>query len=131
MFRWRPGVSRRWRSPTTKPASPIAACYDIEERTTIAIDDEVEAASNALSTAAKVSVRLRDGRELVKFVPAPKGSAGDPFTGEEHEARFVQELSRRVSDKACAEIIAMSKDLDRLDPRWLGQMLSGAHSSPT
>ena len=105
--------------------------YDIEERTTIAIDDEVEAASNALSTAAKVSVRLRDGRELVKFVPAPKGSAGDPFTGEEHEARFVQELSRRVPDRACAEIIAMSKDLDRLDPRWLGQMLSGAHSSPT
>ena len=105
--------------------------YDIEERTTIAIDDEVEAASNALSTAAKVSVRLRDGRELVKFVPAPKGSAGDPFTGEEHEARFVQELSRRVPDRACAEIIAMSKDLDRLDPRRLGQMLSGAHSSPT
>ena len=105
--------------------------YDIEERTTIAIDDEVEAASNALSTAAKVSVRLRDRRELVKFVPAPKGSAGDPFTGEEHEARFVQELSRRVPDRACAEIIAMSKDLDRLDPRRLGQMLSGAHSSPT
>ena len=102
--------------------------YEIEERTTIALDDEVEAASNALSTAAKVAVRLRDGRELAKFVPAPKGSAGDPFTAAEHEARFVQELSSRVSDKDCAEIIAMSKDLDRLDPRRLGQMLSGAHS---
>src|SRR6202008_3837201 len=65
--------------------------YEIEERTTIALDHEVEAASNALSTAAKVSVRLRDGRELTKFVPAPKGSAGDPFTSDEHEARFVQE----------------------------------------
>lgn len=97
--------------------------YEIEERTTIAIDDEVEDASNALSTAAKISVRLRDGRELTKFVPAPKGSAGDPFTPEEHEARFVQELSTRVSDKVCDAIIAMSKDLDRLDPSWLGQAL--------
>ena len=100
--------------------------FETEDRTTIDLDDEVEAASNALSTAAKVSVRLRDGRELMKFVPAPKGSAGDPFTAPEHEARFVQELSSRVSDKACADIIAMSKDLDRLDPRWLGQVLSGA-----
>jgi 2-methylcitrate dehydratase PrpD len=103
--------------------------FDIEDRTTIAIDDEVEAASNALSTAAKVSVRLRDGRELTRFVPAPKGSAGDPLTGEEHEARFVQELSSRVSDKDCADIIAMSRDLDRLDPRWLGRTLSGAHNA--
>jgi 2-methylcitrate dehydratase PrpD len=102
--------------------------YEIEERTTIALDDEVEAASNALSTAAKVSVRLRDGRTLEKFVPAPKGSAGDPFTAAEHEARFVQELSSRVSDKDCTEIIAMSKDLDRLDPRRLGRMLSGSRA---
>ena len=102
--------------------------FEIEDRTTIALDDEVEAASNALSTAAKVSVRLRDGRELAKFVPAPKGSAGDPFTAQEHEARFVQELSSRVPDKVCADIIAMSKDLDRLDPRWLGQALSGARA---
>jgi hypothetical protein len=74
-----------------------------------------------------VTVHLRDGRELTGFVPAPKGSAGDPFTADEHEARFVQELSSRVSDKICADIIAMSKDLDRLDPRWLGQVLSGKH----
>ena len=39
----------------------------------------------------------------------------------------MQELSSRVSDKVCAEIVAMSKDLDRLDPRWLGRMLSGSH----
>jgi 2-methylcitrate dehydratase PrpD len=105
--------------------------FEIENRTTIALDDEVEAASNALSTAAKVSVRLRDGRELAKFVPAPKGSAGDPFTGEEHEARFVEELSSRVSDKVCADIIAVSKELDRLDPRWLGHVLSVPRTKPT
>ena len=38
--------------------------HALEERTTIALDDEVEAASNELSTAARVSVVLRDGRKL-------------------------------------------------------------------
>ena len=99
--------------------------FALEDFTSIAPDDEVEAASNALSTAAKLKVRLRDGRELSKFVAAPKGSAGDPFTAEQHEARFTQELSSRVSAKVCAEIVAVSKDLDRLDPHWLGRVLSG------
>jgi 2-methylcitrate dehydratase PrpD len=98
--------------------------FEIEERTTIDLDDEVEAASNALSTAAKVSVRLRDGRSLSLLVPAPKGSPSYPFTAQEHEARFVQELSTRLSENVCADIIAMSRDLDRLDPRWLGHALS-------
>jgi 2-methylcitrate dehydratase PrpD len=100
--------------------------FALEDRTEIALDDEVEAASNALSTAARVTVRLHDGRELSRLVPAPKGSAGNPFTAAEHEARFAQELSRRVSDKTCADIIAMARDLDRLDARWLGQVLSQA-----
>src|SRR6266851_121737 len=100
--------------------------YELEERTTIDLDDEVEAASNALSTAAKVSVRLRDGRALSLLVPAPKGSAANPFTAEEHEARFTQELSSRVSEKVCAEILGVAKDLDRFDPRRLGRALSGA-----
>jgi 2-methylcitrate dehydratase PrpD len=98
--------------------------HAIEERTTIDIDAEVETASNALSTAARVSVVLRDGRALSCLVKAPKGSAADPFTGAEHEARFTAELSRRVSDRICARIVAMSKDLDSLDPRWLGHVLS-------
>src|SRR5207245_1480149 len=67
--------------------------FDLEDRTTIALDDEVEAASNELSTAAKVSVRLRDGREFSILVPAPKGSPARPFTAQEHEERFTQELS--------------------------------------
>ena len=99
--------------------------HDIEERTTIALDDEVEAASNELSTAARVSVVLRDGRKFSMLVPAPKGSPSQPFTAAEHEARSIQELSPRVGDKASAEIVAISRDLDRLDPRWLGQALSG------
>jgi len=97
--------------------------YDLEERTTIDLDEKVEAKSNALSTAAKVSVRLRDGRSLSILVPAPKGSPSQPFTAAEHEARFTQELSSRVSPQLCAEIVGMSKDLDGLDPRQLGRML--------
>ena len=100
--------------------------FALEDRTTIALDDEVEAASNELSTAARVSVTLRDGRALSELVPAPKGSPGQPFTPAEHEARFTHELSTRVSEKTCGEIIAMSRDLDRLDPRWLCGALSGA-----
>jgi 2-methylcitrate dehydratase PrpD len=97
--------------------------FDIEERTTIDLDDEVEAASNALSTAARVSVKLRDGRALTRFVGAPKGSAGDPFTGAEHQARFTRELSRRLPEPVCAQIVDMSKDLDNLDPRWITRVL--------
>jgi 2-methylcitrate dehydratase PrpD len=99
--------------------------FEIEERTTIDLDDEVEAASNEVSTAAKVSVVLRDGRKLAIFVPAPKGSPSRPFTAQEHEARFTQELSSRVSEKVCGDIVRMAKDLDRLDPRWLCRTLSG------
>jgi 2-methylcitrate dehydratase PrpD len=97
--------------------------FDIEERTAIALDDEVEAASTALSTAARVSVTLRDGRALSRLVRAPKGSAGDPFTAAEHEARFTGELSRRVPERVCAEIVGMSKDLDNLDPRRITRVL--------
>ena len=100
--------------------------HDLETRTTIALDDEVEAASNELSTVARVSVTLRDGHKLSKLVRAPKGSPSQPFTAAEHEARFTQELSSRVPAKVCAEIVAMSRDLDRLDPRWLGRVLRGA-----
>jgi 2-methylcitrate dehydratase PrpD len=100
--------------------------YEIEDRITIDLDDDVEAASNELSTAAKVGVRLRDGRELSILVPAPKGSPSLSFTAAEHEARFTQELLTRVSAKTCADVISMANDLDRLDPRWLGRVLGGA-----
>ena len=47
------------------------------------------------------------------LVPAPKGSAQNPFAAAEHEARFTQELSSRLRSSVCAEMIGMSKDLDR------------------
>ena len=98
----------------------------LEERTTIALDDEVEAASNELSTAARVRVALRDGRKLSKLVPAPKGSPSQPFTAPSTRRGSRRNCRAACRDKACAEIVAMSRDLDRLDPRWLGRTLGGA-----
>jgi 2-methylcitrate dehydratase PrpD len=99
------------------------ALRELETRTTIALDDEVEAASNALSTAARVQVRLRDGRELAAFVAAPRGSAGNPLRPDEHAARFTAELMQRVGAATCGEIVAIARDLDRLDARRLGELL--------
>ncbi len=96
---------------------------DLETRTTIALDDEVEAASNALSTAARVRVRLRDGRDVMALVKASRGSAGNPLDADEHAARFTAELARRMPETVCAEIVAMSRDLDTLDARRLGELL--------
>ena len=104
------------------------ALHALEERIAIELDGEVEAASNELSTGARVTVTLHDGRTLSKFVSAPKGSPSQPFTGEEHEARFKQELASRVSETVCSEIVAMSRNLDQLDPPWLGRMLGGTSS---
>jgi 2-methylcitrate dehydratase PrpD len=101
------------------------AVHGLEERTTIALDEEVEAASNDLSTAARVSVTLNDGRALSMLVPAPKGSPTKPFTEAEQEDRFTRELSTRIPAKSCAEIVAVAHDLDRLDPGRLCGLLSG------
>ena len=100
--------------------------FELEDRTTIELDEEVEAMSNQRSTAARVDARLRDGRAFSVLVPAPKGSPSRPFSAEEHEARFAQELSSRISQQRCAEIIAIAKDLDRLDASGLCGMLCSA-----
>ena len=101
------------------------ALHALEERTTIALDDEVERASNDLSTAARVSVTLNDGRALSMLVTAPKGSPAKPFSDGEQEERFTRELATRIPAKCCAEIIAMARDLDRLDPSRLCRLLTG------
>jgi 2-methylcitrate dehydratase PrpD len=100
------------------------AVHGLEERTAITLDDDVEAASNDLSTAARVSVTLKDGRALSMLVPAPKGSPAKPFTDAEQEERFTRELSTRIPAKSCADIIAMARDLDRLDPSRLCALLT-------
>jgi 2-methylcitrate dehydratase PrpD len=103
--------------------------FELENRTTIELDEEVEVMSNERSTAARVGARLRDGRAFSVLVPAPKGSPSRPFSAEEHEARFAQELSSRISHQRCADIVAIAKDLDRLDAsRLCGKKPAGRTS---
>jgi 2-methylcitrate dehydratase PrpD len=99
--------------------------FAIEDRTTCELDGEVEAFSDARSTAARVRVRLCDGRAFSLLVTSPKGSPSRPFSAEEHEARFEQELTSRISKPHCAEIIAMARNLDRLDVSRVCEMLCG------
>ncbi len=119
------------RAPTLTVADYEAGLADpsvseIEKRTTVGLDHEVEAMSNERSTATKVGVRLRDSREFSILVGAPKGSPSRPFSAEEHEARFRKELSSRICEMRCAEIIAIAKDLDRLDAGRLCRTLCGS-----
>lgn len=95
----------------------------LEDRITCELDEEVEALSGERSTAARVSVRLRDGRAFSLLVPAPQGSPSRPFNAQEHEARFEQELSSRIARRPCAEVIAIARDLDRLDASRLCGMM--------
>src|SRR3546814_310457 len=98
----------------------------IEDKLKMEIDPQVEAASGKQSTAAKLVVRLKDGREITAFVSAPKGSQSRSFTRDEHHSRFKQELMTRISGSACAEIIAAASDLEQLDASWLGRKLASA-----
>ena len=87
---------------------------------------QFEEALRILTLSDDVSVRLHDGRNLSLLIQAPKGSSANPFAAEEHEARFARELTECLPNSVVSEIVNMSKDLDGLDARWLGQALSVA-----
>ena len=82
--------------------------YEIEERTTIALDDEVEAASNALSTAAKVEraparrARARRNscrrRKAAPAIPSPAAGARGALRAGTVEPRLRQGLRRDHRD---------------------------------
>src|SRR3546814_1681231 len=94
-------------------SSDVCSSDLIEDKLKMEIDPQVEAASGKQSTAAKLVVRLKDGREITAFVSAPKGSQSRSFTRDEHHSRFKQELMTRISGSACAEIIAAASDLEQ------------------
>jgi 2-methylcitrate dehydratase PrpD len=87
----------------------------IEARLRCEVDPEVEAATTAESVPARVVITLNDGTAHSVFVPAPKGSPSRPFTHQDHVARFRRELARRLSARACDEIIDMAENLSDLD----------------
>lgn len=99
---------------------------DLQSRIVIAVDDEVEATSTEKSVSAKLRVTLRSGETLEIFVGAPKGSVSRPYTSADHVARFLAELAPRLGDATARAIVDASRDLDSLDVRWLGDLLSGS-----
>ena len=79
------------------------------------IDPEVEAATTAQSVPARVTIRMQDGTRHSAFVSAPKGSPSRPFTHDDHVARFRRELSKRLTEKTCDEIVDIADNLADLD----------------
>jgi 2-methylcitrate dehydratase PrpD len=87
----------------------------IEGRVRCEVDPKVEAATTAESVPANVVITLNSGARHSVFVSAPKGSPSRPFTHQDHVARFRRELAKRLSQKACDEIIDMAENLADLD----------------
>ncbi len=61
------------------------------------LDADAERVSTEQSVGAKVTLTLKSGKTVEKFIEAPKGSASRPFTMEDHVARFRAEMARRFT----------------------------------
>jgi 2-methylcitrate dehydratase PrpD len=88
---------------------------EIERRVRCEVDPEVEAATTAESVPARVIITMKDGTKHSAFVSAPKGSPSRPFTHGDHVARFRRELTKRLTEKACDEIVDIAENLADLD----------------
>ena len=79
------------------------------------VDPEVEAATTAESVPAHVIIAMRNGTRHTAFVTAPKGSPSRPFSHHDHVARFRRELTKRLGEKTCDEIVDIAENLADLD----------------
>jgi 2-methylcitrate dehydratase PrpD len=87
----------------------------IEARVRCEVHPEVEAATTAEAVPARVIITMKDGTRHSTFVSAPKGSPSRPFGHDDHVARFRRELTKRLSAKACDEIVDIAANLADLD----------------
>jgi 2-methylcitrate dehydratase PrpD len=88
---------------------------EIEQRVRCEVDPEVEAATTAESVPARVTITMKDGTRHSAFVSAPTGSPSRPFTHGDHVARFRRELTKRLTEKTCDEIVDIAEHLADLD----------------
>jgi 2-methylcitrate dehydratase PrpD len=58
---------------------------------------------------------MKDATRHSTFVSAPKGSPSRPFTHDDHIVRFRRELTKRMSEKTCDEIVDIAENLAGLD----------------
>lgn len=75
------------------------------------IDDEAERASTAESVGARLTLALRDGRRVSRFVAAPKGSVSRPYSQEDHVARARAELARRYTEPGAGRLVELVRGL--------------------
>jgi 2-methylcitrate dehydratase PrpD len=92
-----------------------AGVKQIEARVRCEVDPEVEAATTAEAVPARVTITLKNGAAHSIFVPAPKGSPSRPFIHADHVARFRRELTKRLTEKTCDEIVEIAENLVDLD----------------
>ena len=91
------------------------------------VDREVEAATTAEAVPARVVITMQDGSQHSAFVPAPKGSPSRPFTNADHIARFRRELTKRLGEPACNELVDIAGNLADLDKvAQITDLLAGA-----
>lgn len=101
-------------------------------RVECAIDDEAERASTAESVGARLTLALRDGRRVSRFVAAPKGAASRPYSQEDHVARARAELTRRHTEVEAARLIDQARALPQADDVGvLAQLLCGGPNGDT
>jgi 2-methylcitrate dehydratase len=73
------------------------------------------------AVANRVTLRLRDGRELTERVDHPRGHARNPMSDEELEAKFRQLSAARLTSKAATEELKRLWSLETCkDSRWPG-----------
>jgi 2-methylcitrate dehydratase PrpD len=93
------------------------------------VDPQVEAATTAEAVPARVIIAMQDGTKHATFVSAPKGSPSRPFSHDDHVARFRRELTKRLGDKACDEMVDIAEHLADLDKvKRVTDLLAGARS---
>lgn len=98
----------------------------ISGRVECVLDEDAERVSTEQSVGAKVTLTLQSGKTVEKFIEAPKGSASRPFTGDDHIARFRQEMHRRFAD---AQVDALLEEVrgfaGAANPDRLMRLLAG------
>jgi 2-methylcitrate dehydratase len=63
----------------------------------------------------RLTIRLADGKQLVKEVEFPRGHARNPMTDQEVEAKFLRMAEKRLGKERCQKIMTACWQLDKLN----------------
>jgi 2-methylcitrate dehydratase PrpD len=84
------------------------------QRIALAVDPELDAAFPG-RRAARIRMRLRDGRVLTHMQPTRKGDPEQPLTDNELEQKFLELAAPVLGQAAAAALLARLKRIDTLD----------------